>query len=103
MESNLRWLLQSAIPSLDPERGRIAIIGTPIHQRCIVETLKEMEGWKNLLYKPDLDNNKALWESWQPIEKSKQKKVELESINRVSVFYREYMCEVVGDEDQLFR
>ena len=103
MESNLRWLLQSAIPSLDPERGRIAIIGTPIHQRCIVETLKEMEGWKNLLYKPDLDNNKALWESWQPIEKLKQKKVELESINRVSVFYREYMCEVVGDEDQLFK
>ena len=103
MESNLRWLLQSAIPSLDPERGRIAIIGTPIHQRCIVETLKEMSGWKNLLYKPDLDNNKALWETWQPIEKLRQKKTELESINRVSVFYREYMCEVVGDEDQLFK
>ena len=103
MESNLRWLLQSAIPSLDPERGRIAIIGTPIHQRCIVETLKEMTGWRNLLYKPDLDNNKALWETWQPIEKLRQKKTELESINRVSVFYREYMCEVVGDEDQLFR
>ena len=103
MESNLRWLLQSAIPSLDPERGRIAIIGTPIHQRCIVETLKEMTGWRNLLYKPDLDNNKALWETWQPIDKLRQKKTELESINRVSVFYREYMCEVVGDEDQLFR
>ena len=103
MESNLRWLLQSAIPSLDPERGRIAIIGTPIHQRCIVETLKEMSGWKNLLYKPDLDNNKALWETWQPIDKLRQKKTELESINRVSVFYREYMCEVVGDEDQLFK
>ena len=103
MESNLRWLLQSAIPSLDPERGRIAIIGTPIHQRCIVETLKEMSGWDNLLYKPDLDNNKALWESWQPIKKLRQKKAELESINRVSVFYREYMCEVVGDEDQLFK
>ena len=103
MESNLRWLLQSAIPSLDPTKGRIAIIGTPIHQRCIVETLKDMEGWKNLLYKPDLDNNVALWEEWQSIEKLKQKKAELESINRVSVFYREYMCEVVGDEDQLFK
>jgi len=103
MESNLRWLLQSAIPSLDPTRGRIAIIGTPIHQRCIVETLKEMDGWKNLLYKPSIDDNRALWEEWQSIEKLKQKKSELESINRVSVFYREYMCEVVGDEDQLFR
>ena len=37
MEANLRWLLQSAVPSLDPKKGRIAIIGTPIHQRCMVE------------------------------------------------------------------
>lgn len=103
MEGNLRWLLQSAVPSLDPVKGRIAIIGTPIHQRCMVETLKEMRGWKNMLFKPDLDNNKALWEDWQPIKKLKEKKKELESINRVSVFYREYLCEVVGDEDQLFR
>jgi phage terminase large subunit-like protein len=103
MESNLRWLLQSALPSLDPIKGRIAIIGTPIHQRCIVETLKDMTGWKNMLFKPDLDRNISLWEEWQPLKKLKQKKKELESINRVSVFYREYLCEIVGDEDQLFK
>jgi predicted phage terminase large subunit-like protein len=103
MEGNLRWLLQSAVPSLDPMKGRIAIIGTPIHQRCMVETLKEMKGWDNMLFRPDLDNEVALWEEWQPIKKLKKKKEELESINRVSVFYREYMCEVVGDEDQLFK
>ena len=103
MEGNLRWLLQSAIPSLDPIKGRIAIIGTPIHQRCLVETLKEMDGWHNFLFKPDLDKNIALWEEWQPVDKLKQKKKELESIGRVSVFYREYLCEIVGDEDQLFK
>jgi predicted phage terminase large subunit-like protein len=103
MESNLRWLLQSAIPSLDPIKGRIAIIGTPIHQRCMVETLKEMKGWLNFLFKPNLDKNQALWEEWQPVKKLVQKKEELESIGRVSVFYREYLCEIVGDEDQLFK
>ena len=103
MEANLRWLLQSAVPSLDPKKGRIAIIGTPIHQRCMVETLKEMKGWKNMLFKPDLGKKVALWEEWQPIDKLIQKKKELESINRVSVFYREYLCEIVGDEDQLFK
>ena len=103
MEGNLRWLLQSAIPSLDPMKGRIAIIGTPIHQRCLVETLKEMDGWNNFLFKPDLDKDKALWEEWQPVKKLQQKKKELESIGRVSVFYREYLCEIVGDEDQLFK
>ena len=33
----------------------------------------------------------------------KGKKEELESINRLSVFYREYLCQIVGDEDNLFR
>ena len=103
MEGNLRWLLQSAVPSLDPQKGKIAIIGTPQHQRCIVETLKEMKGWRNMHFAPDMDKNKALWEEWQPIRRLKEKKEELESINRVSVFYREYLCQIVGDEDQLFK
>ena len=103
MENNLRWLLQSAVPSLDPLKGRIIVIGTPQHERCMVETLKEMKGWKNLIYKPDMEKGVALWEDWWSIKKLKEKKAELESINRLSVFYREYMCEIVGDEDQLFK
>jgi predicted phage terminase large subunit-like protein len=50
-----------------------------------------------------MDKEVALWEEWQPIKKLKQKKEELESIARVSVFYREYLCQIVGDEDQLFK
>jgi len=103
MESNLRWLLQSAVPSVDPRKGRLIIIGTPQHERCMVETLKEMKGWKNLEYKPDMNKGVALWEDWWSIKKLKEKMAELESINRLSVFYREYMCEIVGDEDQLFK
>ena len=103
MEQNLRWLLQSAVPSLDPQKGKIIVIGTPQHQRCMVEILKEMEGWVNMHFAPDLNNEVALWEEWQPISKLIQKKSELESIGRSSVFYREYMCQIVGDEDQLFQ
>ena len=103
MEQNLRWLLQSAVPSVDPKKGRLIVIGTPQHERCMVETLKSMHGWTNLTYKPDIEGKKALWEDWWSIEKLLQKKKELESINRLSVFYREYMCEIVGDEDQLFK
>ena len=103
MEVNLRWLLQSAVPSLDPKCGRIVIIGTPQHQRCMVETLKEMKGWENLYFAPDLDKKISLWEEWHPVEKLQKKKEELESINRVSVFYREYLCKIIGDEDQLFK
>ena len=103
MEHNLRWLLQSAVPSVDPIKGRIVIIGTPQHQRCLVETLKEMKGWENKVFTPNIEKNFSLWEEWWPIKKLIAKKEELESINRLSVFYREYMCEIVGDEDQLFK
>tara|TARA_Y100001951_G_C11294793_1_gene274775 strand:- start:1909 stop:3378 length:1470 start_codon:yes stop_codon:yes gene_type:complete len=103
MEYNLRWLLQSGVPSLDPKRGKICVIGTPQHERCMVETLKDMKGWKNFTFKPDLENNFALWPEVWPVDKLKQKKEELDSINRLSVFYREYLCEIVGDEDALFR
>jgi len=103
MEQNLRWLLQSAIPSLDPIRGRIAIIGTPQHQRCMVETLKEMDGWKNMYFAPNIEKNISLWEELHPVKRLIEKRNELQSINRISVFYREYLCQIVGDEDQLFR
>jgi hypothetical protein len=78
METNLRWLLQSAVPSLDPIKGRLVVIGTPQHQRCLVETLKDMKGWLNRTYKPDFKNNVALWESWWSIKKLLQKKEELD-------------------------
>jgi len=103
MEFNLRWLLQSGVPSLDPITGKICVIGTPQHQRCLVETLKEMKGWKTMEFRPNLDTGEALWEEVWPIEKLRDKKEELDSINRLSVFYREYLCQIVGDEDNLFR
>ena len=103
MEFNLRWLLQSGVPSLDPLNGKVAVIGTPQHQRCLVETLKDMKGWSTLEFRPVLETNYSLWPEVWPIEKLKEKKEELDSINRLSVFYREYLCQIVGDEDNLFR
>jgi len=103
MEGNLRWLLQSGVPSLDPLKGRIAVIGTPQHERCMVETLKEMKGWENMTFRPDLEKEVPLWDAVWPVDKLLSKKAELESINRASIFYREYMCQIIGDEDQLFK
>jgi len=103
MEYNLRWLLQSGVPSLDPLSGRICVIGTPQHERCMVETLKDMKGWKTLEFRPDLEKKVALWDEVWPVEKLIEKKEELDSINRLSVFYREYLCQIVGDEDNLFK
>lgn len=102
MEWNLRWLLQGVEPGLDPHTGRVLVIGTPQHQNCLVETLAVMDGYTTKRYKAIQDDGSALWEDQVSIETLNQKKSELESIGRLSVFYREYQCEVVGDEDQFF-
>lgn len=103
MEFNLRWLLQSLIPALDPKRGRIFVIGTPQHERCMVEILQTMFGWVTKRYKAIQDDGTALWPEWWSVEALLKEKASLESINRVSSFYREYQCQVMGDEDQLFK
>jgi len=105
MEWNLRWLLQSVEPSLDAQKGRLLVIGTPQHERCIVETLKDMNDWSSLSYKAviDEDKGKVLWPEQMNYEQLMEKKEALGAINRSSVFYREYQCEIVGDEDQLFK
>ena len=102
MEWNLRWVLQGVEPGLDPHIGRLLVIGTPQHQSCLVETLAVMKGYVTKRYKAVLDDNTALWDEQVSLASLIQKKSELESIGRLSVFYREYQCEVVGDEDQFF-
>lgn len=105
MEYNLRWLLQSLSPALDPQRGRVIVIGTPQHQRCMVETLRQAEGWKTMFYQAIINEaqKEVLWPEWQPFDRLMEEKKSLESIGRVSVFYREYQCQVIGEEDQIFK
>ena len=103
MEFNLRWLLQSLIPTLDPQVGRAAIIGTPQHQRCMVEILRGAKGWKTLSYKAVQADGTALWPEWMSVENLMKEKETAESIGKVSSWYREYQCQVIGDDDQLFK
>ena len=103
MEWNLRWLLQALVPALDPQIGRICIIGTPQHQRCMVETMKVTTGWRTLLYDAEVSEGVSLWPEWWPWERLKEEEESLASIGRVSSYYREYRCQIVGDEDQLFK
>ena len=105
MEWNLKWMLQTVEPALDAKTGRILIIGTPQHERCMVETIFDMHDWYSLRYKAIINDSKklVLWKEQFDYDELLAKKKALESINRISVFYREYQCEVIGDEDQLFK
>jgi len=104
MELNLKWLMTQLLPALDSMKGRILIIGTPQHQRCIVETVKDMGGWTTRTYKAiSGDGKEALWPEVWSLERLHEEKKDLETIGRVSLFYREYLCTITGDAEQLFR
>lgn len=108
MEANLRWFLQ-AFMNVGGERPmRTLNIGTPQHQRAIVFTLEDMSDWQSHHYSaiiedPVTGEEKSLWPEMRSIEWLRAKRQSLEDAGRGSVFQREYMCRVVGDEDQLFR
>ncbi len=106
IEGNLTWFLQTLMPAGSKD-AKFLNIGTPQFMRSIVFKLKEMSEWTTLHYKAintdDEGNETALWPEVMSLDKLHRTKSDLVSIGRVSAFYREYQCEVVGDEDQLFK
>ncbi len=105
MRANLRWLLGAALPALDRERGRIFVIGTPKHELCLVETLFNTEGWKAKRYDCITSESKktVLWEEMWPYDALMRRMRTMKSAHQLSIFYREYRCQIVGDEEQLFK
>jgi len=106
MESNLTWLLQAALPSMDQRYHKIVVIGTPLNQRCLVMKLMEMSDW--LSYKTSYiiekdGERRSIWEEMRSLESLDALMNSYKEIGRLSMFYKEYMCEVIGDEDQLFK
>ena len=107
MEMNLKWLLQGAIPSLDKRGGRIVVIGTPLHERCIVMTLREMSNWKTLkysyIYIDEHGDEQSIWKEMKSVEDLLLEKKSLEDVGRVSIWYKERMCQIIADEEQIFK
>jgi len=107
MESNLKWVLQAVVPSRDAQCGRVIIIGTPLHERCIVKTLEHASGWLSRVYRyinvDDKGRQYSLWPEQKSLEQLLKEKSDFEEMGKLSWFYREWQCELIGDSDQLFR
>lgn len=105
MEKNFRWLLTQLVPTRDSQRGRVFVIGTPQHQRCMVEILKTAPNWKTLWYSAEHDpmNKRSLWPekfSWDRLQKMREA---AGAIHRLSTYLREYCCTIVSDDEALFK
>ena len=88
---------------LDTRTGRIIVVGTPIREGCIVERIHDTVGWHCQLYQAEDENGNLLWEEMRSHQWLADKKEEFRLQGRLSKFYSEYMCQIVGDEDQLFK
>lgn len=102
MEKNFDKFL-GGIAGLDRRNGRVIVIGTPIRQGCIVDRLNGSSGWETRHYKCIDDNGNLLWEEMYPKAWLDAKKEELKEQGMLRKFYSEYQCEIVGEEDQLFK
>lgn len=109
MEYNLKWMMQSIIPAKDP-RGLLILIGTPQHELCMVETVMKMKGWISRRWQAitgdgwesDYSKGVPLWPERYDMDFLVNEYESSLSIGRVSAFYREYQCVVVGDGDRKF-
>lgn len=111
-------LFKAIEPGVDPFKGRIVLIGTPVHQSGLVNICSEMDSYHTLHYrsltKPGVNHGMftireeemeqyiPLWPEWMPVEKLVAKYNDLAGILKTSAFYSEYQCEIVGDSERLF-
>jgi phage terminase large subunit-like protein len=120
-ENNLNGLLKGIVPGLHKEQahpGRVVVIGTPIHEKGMVNVLASMRDWKTFHYQaliprdnvdtsdpllPEKERYDALWPEVWPVEELLKIRDDAKEAGKISWFYSEYQCEIVGDADQLFR
>jgi len=102
MNFNFKWVLKAAEPALSDD-GRIVIIGTMIHEYCIVSRLRDAMGWKTFWYKATEDWKTSLWPDKWPVERLKRKLDELTDLGEAAVFYQEYQNEIIAPEEQPFK
>ena len=105
MRANLRWLLGAVLPAIDSKRGRVIVVGTPKHELCMVEKLSKIEGWETRSYDSIIDEKGkvTLWPEQYDYDTLMAKMRSMRSANELALFYREWRCQIVGDEEQLFK
>ena len=109
---NANLITAVVYPALEPHTGRLRINGTPVHYDSFINNLltnyekskrnKEEFAWTVKTYKAIDTKGNALWDSWFPSKKLKEKKKFYQDSGQPQKFYQEYMMEVQSAEDSIF-
>ena len=91
---------------LDPRTGRVIVVGTPLHEKCMVERIKELHeaGWHFKWYEAHDDNfENLIWKEYRDKQWLKEKYVEFEKDGNLRKYYSEFRCSLIPGETQKFK
>jgi hypothetical protein len=103
MDDNVNWVLTAVVPALDAHRGRIIVIGTPLHERCIVSVLEGMGSWTTVRCGNNIEEGIALWPESKSLEQLRKDMEDFKSAGKVRIYYQEYECNLIPGGDALFK
>lgn len=98
-EKTRQWMMNVVLPSIDPERGKVKMIGTVLHYDCLL--LDRFKSWGGVR-RSALETNGKPSLNGDPIFPSRFTKERLEEIKRdmgTFPFSQEYMNEPMSDEN----
>lgn len=91
-----RWLNGTLRPALNPKTGKMRMLGTPLHPKCLIEQMMDNKEWETrrfpLVYLNEQGVETSAWEDRFPMEYvEKLRQSYAESGNSIE-FEQEYMC-----------
>lgn len=98
------WFNASLLPALDPNKQKVIIIGTILHDDSLLNNIlnDNSSTWQKTRI-PILQDGKSAWASRFSLEDINAIKENLERNGLISEFYQEYMCEPIAPERTLFK
>jgi len=94
----LRWFRKTLTPILNPETGRIIVIGTRKHPDDLHAELGKNSRYRQFVFRA-IEDGRALWPERWPLSRLRREKEEIGSL----VFAQEYQNEPVSEETAFFR
>ena len=94
--------LLPALPQIEGD-GRCIVIGTLLHTESLLMTLKEDPEWTFIKFSWLDANGQPVWPEVMPLERLEKLKGSFALSGNLSVFYLEYMSELINEETQKFK
>ena len=95
----LRWFMKTLTPIVNPDTGRIIVIGTRKHPDDLHGELAKNPRYRQFVFKSLDERGNALWPERWPRERLLREKQEIGSL----IFAQEYQNEPVSEETSIFR